>query len=58
MGAKVPVWCRVLVTQEKWVQVSAVTRIEAEHEAMDLPGVVAVLEASYDPPDTASGEQK
>lgn len=53
MGAEVPVWCRVLVTQEKWIQVSAVTRHEAEREALTWPGIIAVLEASYEPPDTA-----
>ncbi len=48
MGAETTIHVKVLRTREEWVDISAITRTEAMEKAMCLPGVVAVLETSYD----------
>jgi hypothetical protein len=50
MGAETTIYVKVLKHYEEWIQVSAVTRLEAEHEALRTPDVITVLEVSYDPP--------
>jgi hypothetical protein len=48
MGANVPVYCRVLKTHEEWVEISAVTLDDAREEAEHIPGVIRVLETTYE----------
>jgi hypothetical protein len=50
MGAEVRVYCRVLVATEEWVEVDAVTLDEAAKLAASVPGVIRVLETTYEPP--------
>jgi len=50
MGAETRVYCLVEFTDAKWVEVSAVTLDEAERKAEQLPGVVRVVESTYDAP--------
>lgn len=47
MGAETRICVKVLVTQEKWIEVDAVTRLDAEVAALELPGVISVLECRY-----------
>lgn len=49
MGAETTVYCRVLVAHEEWRKVQAVTLSEAIIEATKLPGVIRVMEVSYEP---------
>lgn len=49
MGAETTVYCRVLMTHEEWIEVPAVTLAEAFDKAKALPGVMYVMETSYEP---------
>ena len=49
MGANTTVYVRVLVTKEDWIEVSAPHLDDAIEKAEKLPGVIRVLEASYQP---------
>lgn len=49
MGAETTIYCRVLVAQEVWIEVQAVTLSEAMKEAEKEFGVIRCLEASYVP---------
>ena len=51
MGAETLVYVRVLVPTEKWIEVSAIGRHEAEVIAASLPNVLRILEATYEQPD-------
>ena len=54
MGAETKIWVKVAKTCEEWIEVSAVTRVEAEQKARCYRGVVYVLESQYEEP---SGEE-
>ena len=47
MGAETKIMVRVLKTHEEIVEVYAVTRLDAEAQARQIEGVVAVLDSSY-----------
>lgn len=47
MGAETRYFVKVIRTHEETVEISALTRLDAEHEAMLLPGVVAVKEVTH-----------
>lgn len=49
MGAETEVFVRVVKAHEEWVSVSAVTLADAIVQASLMPGVIKVLEASYEP---------
>ena len=51
MGATVPVYVKVELKVEAWVIEDAVTIIEAKAQARQRPDVIAVLGASYEPPE-------
>ena len=55
MGAETKVYVRVLVATEDVLEVDAVTLSEASGMAARLPGVIRVLEASYEPLPTMLG---
>lgn len=55
MGAESRVWVYVIVGKGEWREVSAVTLAEAEEEAAKSPGVVAVIDSTYDKPDGDRG---
>jgi hypothetical protein len=47
VSANTTVYVRVLKTVEDVIEISALTRSEAESIAMKEPGVVAVVESAY-----------
>lgn len=47
MGADTSFYVTVLRTHEETIEVQAVTRLDAEHEALRQPGVVAVKEVTH-----------
>lgn len=49
MGAETEVFVLVLKSHEEWITVQAVTLTEAGVKAAQLPGVISVLEACYEP---------
>jgi hypothetical protein len=49
MGAETTVYCKVLVAEERWIEVSAITLQEAMSKAEAQPGVIRCIEASYEP---------
>ena len=49
MSARTTIYVRVLKTYDEWIEVQAVTLTEAREEAEKLPGVVHVMEVSYEP---------
>jgi hypothetical protein len=49
MGAETRIYCKVLVSEERWIEVSAVTLDEAIRKAESQPGVIRCTEASYEP---------
>ena len=58
MGSETTIYVRVLRAHEEWFEVSAVTKLYAEMEARRLPGVIAVLEASYERPSQSGDVEK
>lgn len=50
MGAETTVFVKVRKTYTEWIEVSAVTQEQAESRALDYPGVITVIDSSYDPP--------
>jgi hypothetical protein len=51
MSANTTVYVKILRTVEDVIEVSAITRSEAEELAMREPGVVAVLASAYERPE-------
>lgn len=49
MGAETLVYVRVLKTYDEWIEVSAMGLQDAMAQVAKMPGVVGVLEASYEP---------
>lgn len=56
MSAEVPVWVLVERHFTEWVQVSSVTKAEAKFKALELPGVVCAIDATYEQPQPGAGE--
>ena len=50
MSATVPVYVTVLKTHTEVTRISAITKGDAVDEARALPGVVAVIDATYEEP--------
>lgn len=51
MSATVPVYVTVLKTHREVIKISAITTDDAVDEARALPGVIDVVDASYDEPE-------
>ena len=51
MSANTTVYVKVLRTVEDVIEISAITRSEAEELAMREPGIVAVLASAYELPE-------
>ena len=50
MGAETTIYVKVARLQEEWIEVQAVTMLEAAQLAERLPGIAMVLDTSYDAP--------
>jgi hypothetical protein len=49
MGAETTIFVRVLKSHDEWIEVQAVTLDEATEKAEKIPGVIRVMEVSYEP---------
>lgn len=51
MGAETTIYVKIARLQEEWIEVQAVTMLEAAKIAECMPGVAMVTDTSYDRPD-------
>jgi len=51
MGAETTIYVKVVRPVSEWVEVRAVCLDDAMADAMNLPNVIAVLDAQYDKPE-------